>query len=746
VRLFAPSDISLEAVQWRLLTAQEARVATLAKARIKKKEKAKTYLANAVLEALQWRPKAHAAVPFVVGMCVPERYMAAALCRAEAAHTGVRRGIKLRQDLYTVEASCRRDGCGFTRGFGLQMKDGSWKLTKMREHDPVLCFGQEMPVVEAVVEAVEAVAGAKKKPAVPPVTCVAAYPPAHVARALRHDFADDPNINATAIGKLLKAMALYRFEPPQAHCRAIGRNLRDEMRATRDVSMAAMPGFAALLEAKGHTVKLLTVTGKEMLAIRRKSSKFIFLQQQKDGHIPKDAVFNPADVRTDDIDEGGTYYGGVMFRPSVAGALAERGRKTACADASHCEGIGEQSFGTLFEIDHYDTGNFLVPAVVGHYIGTEDLISWQAAFDILHPSFDCPDRVVMVDNEKSIDHALRKMQFAKPFADERHIHKNMSKAIGGEKGTGLKLYSSALRAPSQARVDNITARYGPKQTDYLSKFDKRELYRSCAADGRGLQDLVLTSQGAETSMAAALKSGIRATEPHRLLEKIVTEARGRFLKAKTAAETWEGPVPPRVQEVLAKKIAKAEEMYKTVTWIRGTDNNEALVQSYTEAGHMRRVVLSSEPHVAPSCCAYSTDGSGFPCLHAIKVIVNKYGPGNVWRFVHRRHLTETWRRQYLGVEFEMPAQADVDAVMDNAKKLVAAKQNLMIPKAIPPPRGRPPKNAGKRLKQWYERGPGAKKKRVYTCSLCRGEGHTREDCFLRQIFDDRDDSNVAGVE
>jgi hypothetical protein len=84
--------------------------------------------------------------------------------------------------------------------------------------------------------------------------------------------------------------------------------------------------------------------------------------------------------------------------------------------------------------------------------------------------------------------------------------------------------------------------------------------------------------------------------------------------------------------------------------------------------------------------------------------------------------------------------------MDNAKKLVAAKQNLMIPKAIPPPRGRPPKNAGKRLKQWYERGPGAKKKRVYTCSLCRGEGHTREDCFLRQIFDDRDDPNVAGVE
>jgi hypothetical protein len=229
------------------------------------------------------------------------------------------------------------------------------------------------------------------------------------------------------------------------------------MRATRDVSMAALPGYAALLEAKGHTVKLLTVTGKEMLAIRRKSSKFIFLQQQKDGHIPKDAVFNPADVRTDDIDEGGTYYSGVMFRPSVAGALAERGRKTACADASHCEGIGEQSFGTLYEIDHYDAGNFLLPAVVGHYIGTEDLISWQAAFDILHPSFDCQDRVVMVDNEKSIDHALRKMEFARPFADERHIHKNMSKAIGSEKGGPQAVLVGPARAVAGARVEHYGA-------------------------------------------------------------------------------------------------------------------------------------------------------------------------------------------------------------------------------------------------------------------------------------------------
>jgi hypothetical protein len=62
----------------------------------------------------------------------------------------------------------------------------------------------------------------------------------------------------------------------------------------------------------------------------------------------------------------------------------------------------------------------------------------------------------------------------------------------------------------------------------------------------------------------------------------------------------------------------------------------------------------------------------------------------------------------------------------------------MIPKAIPPPRGRPVKNAGKRRKAWYEEGPHAKKKRVYTCGLCRGPDHQRKDCPLQQLFADID--------
>jgi hypothetical protein len=59
-----------------------------------------------------------------------------------------------------------------------------------------------------------------------------------------------------------------------------------------------------------------------------------------------------------------------------------------------------------------------------------------------------------------------------------------------------------------------------------------------------------------------------------------------------------------------------------------------------------------------------------------------------------------------------------------------------MPKALPPPRGRPVTNAGERNQSWNAQGSAKPKKRVCLCSLCHRKGHARDKCDLRQMFDE----------
>lgn len=164
--------------------------------------------------------------------------------------------------------------------------------------------------------------------------------------------------------------------------------------------------------------------------------------------------------------------------------------------------------------------------------------------------------------------------------------------------------------------------------------------------------------------------------------------------------------------------------------------------SQFDGSQLRTVFISATPQTPPSCCAHSTKGEGFPCWHATAVISEKYGSVNLHKFTAKRHLTETWKRQYSNVEFETPSQASMDKVMRGARLLLECGDNVQVPKALPPPRGRPVKNAGKRHKGWYERGPAAKKHRSYSCSLCHLSVHSAPSCPLRQIFDDDDNGDT----
>ena len=137
-------------------------------------------------------------------------------------------------------------------------------------------------------------------------------------------------------------------------------------------------------------------------------------------------------------------------------------------------------------------------------------------------------RVTLVDLEKSIDTAHDDtIKNATKFNDERHVYKNMNNKLGpSEKATGPALYSRALRAPSVLEVEQLKASYGPAQKAYLGKFPDSELYRACSP---GLEDTIVTSQGAESSMNAALANKIRRVEPMAML-KLIAETQQRKFK------------------------------------------------------------------------------------------------------------------------------------------------------------------------------------------------------------------------
>lgn len=88
-------------------------------------------------------------------------------------------------------------------------------------------------------------------------------------------------------------------------------------------------------------------------------------------------------------------------------------------------------------------------------------------------------RSTIVYQDKSIDTAYKEVfEHAHMFVDPMLLKKNMGRKLGIENATGLLLYMSALHAPSTVEDDNIISQYGPVQKEYLSKYEKYELYRT----------------------------------------------------------------------------------------------------------------------------------------------------------------------------------------------------------------------------------------------------------------------------
>ena len=257
-----------------------------------------------------------------------------------------------------------------------------------------------------------------------------------------------------------------------------------------------------------------------------------------------------------------------------------------------------------------------------------------------------------------------------------------------------------------------------------------ELLYSVRAYSRIEELAEISSHGAEASMSTALRTGIRNFEPLAMIMACAEFAKRKIEKMMGDANNWKGVVPPSVQEHIGKHIEKAEVYEGQVEAIPGSNMYEYNVE---DSDGPKRVVLSpTMTQTPPECCAYSQMGNGFPCLHSIAVIVEKHGPGNVYKFIDERYLTQAWKSTYDGIEVRTPAQHSIGAAMRAAKDRVISGDYLLGPKALAPPRGRPVKNAGTRRKSYYERASGSKDARSYRCRLCRKAGHTRSTCKNQQ--------------
>lgn len=672
---------------------------------------------NEALAASLWTPARVVEIVPEVGLEMAFRWRCEKFCRAYNAWVGAIHGVNIHKTLVQMDVDCRRKTCGHCLRFARQGGTGMWRLVKFKEHSQSCFSGSD--------DSNDNTSGRS--------VCVAAYTAPQIARLLLCDGAGyfDSTLTAKCISDLVRAKELYSRHPPLRHFRAVKKVMEDMLLQNRAEDMAGMRGYMSLLRDEGHTVELYTMTGTEMKQIRVKAAEFIFKQMKKGGTVRSNERFDSSIVSTDDISDEGVYYGGFLFIPSIAPEILKNCRMTAAADASHCQGIGPQSYGTIFEVVVYDANNHVIPVLFYHSVGTECDEAWGRVFGMLKKvdGFDVPGRVTIVDQEKSIDCAYRReMEHASLFLDALHVKKNMSPLLGSNRAAGVSLYERALYAPSKAEVDSIKEQYGLKQSTYLSRFRDSELYRAYSP----LQDLITTSQGAESQMSASLRNRIRSVEPQQMLEAVVAVQRSCFLRKKRNASQCTVAVPPKIEAHLAMLIGKSRRYQKSVRFIDGTDFMEATVLSHTDATKRCHVKLQSEKHTPPLCCAYSLNCSGFPCYHAVAVLCEKHGAVNLHKFISERHLTTTWKRQYNGFSFDVPHQSAVDLVRLDARRLVAQNSNVRIPVALAPPRGRPVKNAGTRKRSWFEKGPHPKNKRPYSCSLCHGKGHTAKTCSLRQ--------------
>lgn len=153
------------------------------------------------------------------------------------------------------------------------------------------------------------------------------------------------------------------------------------------------------------------------------------------------------------------------------------------------------------------------------------------------------------------------------FLDPLHAKKNMSPKLGALKAMGLHLYEKAIQAATKQHVEDTIEQYFLKQSTYLSRFPKEQLYYAYF----NLQDGFTTSQAAESQTNASLRNQIRSVEPQKMLVNVVLTQRRNLVQNKNVVRYFEKPVPPRVEEHISDLLARSKIYKSTLRWMNGTN-------------------------------------------------------------------------------------------------------------------------------------------------------------------------------
>lgn len=145
--------------------------------------------------------------------------------------------------------------------------------------------------------------------------------------------------------------------------------MADMLLQNRAEDMAGIKDHMSLIRNKSHTVELYPNNGAKMKEGRVKATELINNQIMKSGNFRTDERFDFGIVTVEDIQEDGVYYSGFMFILSSDEGVFRLCRMTASADASHCQVVGAQSYGKIFEVVVYDAKHHLMLDIFYHSSG-----------------------------------------------------------------------------------------------------------------------------------------------------------------------------------------------------------------------------------------------------------------------------------------------------------------------------------------------------------------------------------------
>lgn len=162
-----------------------------------------------------------------------------------------------------------------------------------------------------------------------------------------------------------------------------------------------------------------------------------------------------------------------------------------------------------------------------------------------------------------------------------------------------------------------------------------------------------------------------------MLAQVVLTQRKPFIHRQIQALSAESPVPSHVRQHLGSLIQKARVYQPNVVFVDGTIKMEGTAGSFTDGSIFRRIYLGTETQKTPSCCPCTEDKGGYPCLHGIEVLTEKYGSQQLHCFIDPCHLRTNWKKQYANICFSLPNQSCIDDIMRSARKAVLENGNSM---------------------------------------------------------------------